>query len=242
MSDVLNVSNVGVTFGGLKALTDVSFNLQKGEIVGLIGPNGAGKTTLFSTLVGLVKPATGAIRLKGEDMTHARPNRIVRGGMTKTFQNTALFDSMSLLDNIVVPGAVQYPLSEARDMAETCLARVGLAHKKSAAVNDLTFPEKALAEIARALATRPDVLLLDEVMAALTPSEMVQVIDQIRDLREKEGISFIIVEHHMRAIMDLCERILVLNFGQLIANGTPKDVSCDPLVLKAYLGEDYVAH
>lgn len=242
MPDLLTVSDVSVSFGGLKALSGVGFTLAPGEIVGLIGPNGAGKTTLFSTLVGLVKANAGRIVLEGSDLTSVRPNRIVRAGMTKTFQNTALFTSMPLIENIMVPGVIHSSLSDARDLAGSCLARVGLSHRMAAAVEDLTFPEKALAEIARALATRPKVLLLDEVMAALTPAEMVQVTDQIRDLREKEGISFIIVEHHMRAIMGLCERILVLNFGEIIANGSPAEVSRDPVVLKAYLGEDYVAH
>jgi branched-chain amino acid transport system ATP-binding protein len=162
--------------------------------------------------------------------------------MTKTFQNTALFPSLSLVDNIMVPGVVHGDQRSARALAEACLDRVGLGDHRDAAVDDLTFPQKALAEIARALATKPKVLLLDEVMASLTPSEMTQVLAQILDLREREGIAFIIVEHHMRAIMDLCERILVLNFGQIIADDTPSAVSRDPVVLKAYLGEDYVAH
>jgi branched-chain amino acid transport system ATP-binding protein len=242
MPDLLRVEDVHVAFGGLKALTSVTFALKPGEIVGLIGPNGAGKTTLFSTLVGLVKPVAGRIALNGEDMTGWRPNRVVRRGMTKTFQNTALFPSLSLVDNIMVPGVVHGDQRSARALAEACLDRVGLGDHRDAAVDDLTFPQKALAEIARALATKPKVLLLDEVMASLTPSEMTQVLAQILDLREREGIAFIIVEHHMRAIMDLCERILVLNFGQIIADDTPSAVSRDPVVLKAYLGEDYVAH
>lgn len=241
MTKLLEVSGVNVAFGGLKALTDVNFDLAKGEILGLIGPNGAGKTTLFSTLVGMIQPKAGEIRLCGELVTGRRPNHIARRGMTKTFQNTALFSGLSLVENVMIPAVVHSSVKEAHAIAEDCLSRVGMLRHKDRLVDDLTFPQKALAEIARSLATRPKVLLLDEVMASLTPAEMTEVIEQLRSLSEKEGIALVVVEHHMRAIMSLCHRILVLNFGQVIATGSPAEVSSDPRVLKAYLGEDYAA-
>lgn len=242
MSALLEMSGVTIRFGGLTALCDVSFAVQPGEIVGLIGPNGAGKTTLFSTLVGLHKPDIGDVRFDSQAITGLRPHRIARLGMTKTFQNTALFPGMTLLDNVVTAAVVRMPLKDARMVARDCLAKVGLQGAADTDVEDLTFPQKALGEVARALATGPKLLLLDEVMAALTPVEMDSVIATLRDLRDSAGITLVIVEHHMRAIMEISERILVLNFGQLIASGTPKDIASNADVVTAYLGSPYAAH
>jgi branched-chain amino acid transport system ATP-binding protein len=242
MTAILAVSGLTVRFGGLVALSDVGFAVQPGEIIGLIGPNGAGKTTLFSSLVGLNRPGAGQILLDGQRVDGLRPHRIARLGMTKTFQNTALFPAMSLVDNVVTAAAVRLPLRDARALARECLEKVGLAGAGDTDVDDLTFPQKALGEVARALATGPKVLLLDEVMAALTPSEMDAVVATLRELRDREGITLVIVEHHMRAIMRISERILALNFGQLIASGTPAEVSRDPAVLTAYLGQPDAAH
>jgi len=242
VSALLEMSGVTIRFGGLTALSNVSFSIQPGEIVGLIGPNGAGKTTLFSTLVGLHRPNAGDVRFDSQPITGLRPHRIARLGMTKTFQNTALFPAMSLLDNVITAAVVRMPLKEATQVARECLAKVGLAAAADTDVDDLTFPQKALGEVARALATGPKLLLLDEVMAALTSMEMDAVIATLRDLRDSSGITLVIVEHHMRAIMEISERILVLNFGQMIASGTPRDISSNADVVTAYLGSAYAAH
>ena len=237
MTPVVSVDGVTVRFGGLTALSGIGFDLRAGELVGLIGPNGAGKTTLFGTLVGLVRPRSGSVRLNGRDVTGWRPHAITRLGMTKTFQNTALFADMSLRDNVMTAAVVGQPMRQARHLAESCLARVGLLDVAGADVADLTFPQRALGEIARALATRPRVLLLDEVMAALNPVEMDAVMTRLRRLCTDDGVTLVVVEHHMRAIMGLCARILVLDFGVLIAQGTPAEVAADPAVIAAYLGQ-----
>lgn len=242
MTPILDASGLTVRFGGLVALSNVSFAVQPGEIIGLIGPNGAGKTTLFSSLVGLNRLNSGEIRFDSQKIDGLRPHRIARLGMTKTFQNTALFPGMTLFDNVVTAAAVRLPLKNAQALARECLEKVDLQNAADVDVDDLTFPQKALGEVARALATGPKMLLLDEVMAALTPSEMDAVIATLRELRDREGITLVIVEHHMRAIMQISERILVLNFGQLIASGTPGEVSKNPDVITAYLGQADASH
>lgn len=242
MTSLLDVAGVTVRFGGLTALSDVTFKVQPGEIVGLIGPNGAGKTTLFSSLVGLTRPTEGRIVFGSAQVNGLRPHRIARQGMTKTFQNTALFPGMSLRDNVVIGALSRASLKEAHEIAGECLDKVGLLNDADADVDNLTFPQKALGEVARALATGPRLVLLDEVMAALTPTEMTAIMASLRALRDRDGVTLMIVEHHMRAIMELSERILVLNFGKLIANGTPQEVSADPQVIAAYLGSSHAEH
>jgi len=239
---ILEARGLTVRFGGLTALSDVSFRIGQGQIVGLIGPNGAGKTTLFNALVGLVRLSDGDIRLRGHALGQVRPHRIARQGMTKTFQNTALFPDMTLRENVMTAAVVHSSTQQARVLADQCLERVRLSDAADESVANLTFPQKALGEVARALATRPKVLLLDEVMAALTPMAMDDVMATIRILRDTEGITFVVVEHHMRAIMRLCERVLVLNFGKLLADGSPGHVSSHPEVIKAYLGDGDAAH
>ncbi|MFG1317476.1 ABC transporter ATP-binding protein [Xanthobacter autotrophicus] len=235
MNALLQADAIAVTFGGLKAVDGVSFTLKAGEIIGLIGPNGAGKTTLFNALVGLQPLTSGKVVLDGDTVSGLKPHKVAAKGMTKTFQNAALFPDMSVVENVMTAALLRHDLAGARATAEQVLDKLGLSPIAEADVADLTFPQKALVEMARALATEPRVLLLDEVMAALTPNEMDEVMDVIRALKA-EGLSFLVVEHHMRAIMALCDRLLVVNFGRLIAQGTPAEVAANPAVIEAYLG------
>ncbi len=232
---LLHVEDLGVQFGGLKALDGVSFSLAKGEIVGVIGPNGAGKTTLFNSLVGMQRPSRGRITFRGTLLRNIRPNRVTKAGMTKTFQNAALFPEMSVLENVITSALVRHDLSSAKRIATDTLARLGLTSIAGRDVSILTFPQKAMVELARALATEPQLLLLDEVMAALTPGEMDEVVSVIHQLR-KDGITFLVVEHHMRALMALSDRLLFLNFGRLVADGKPDEIISHPDVIRAYLG------
>jgi branched-chain amino acid transport system ATP-binding protein len=237
---ILDVKGVSKRFGGLQALSDVTFSVPKGQIVGLIGPNGAGKTTFFSTLVGLVRADSGSIVLDGTSVIGNKPHKVAALGMTKTFQNVALFSESSVLDNVLTAGLLRHDVETARREALVCLDRVGLKSVAQKLAGNLSFPERARVELARALCTGPKVLLLDEVMAALNPVEMQEIMDLIRSLRD-DGITLLVVEHHMRAIMSVCDRILVLNFGKLLADGTPREVANDPVVIEAYLGSSMEA-
>lgn len=238
---ILDVRGVSRRFGGLQALSDVTFSVPKGQIVGLIGPNGAGKTTCFSTLVGLIRPDKGTIQLDGASVVGMKPHRIAKLGMTKTFQNVALFAESTVLDNVLTAGLLRHGVDTARREALVCLERVGLKSVAHKLAGNLSFPERARVELARALCTGPKVLLLDEVMAALNPVEMREIMDLIRSLRD-DGITLLVVEHHMRAIMTVCDRILVLNFGRLLADGPPQQIANDPVVVQAYLGRSAEAH
>ena len=240
MTEVLAVERVSRRSGGVWALRDVSFTVRHGQIVGLVGPNGAGKTTLFNVLVGLSRPSAGTVRLEGRDIGGLAPHRVCAAGMTKTFQNVALFLEMSVLDNVLAGALLHHPLATAREVAARTLERVGLSGVARATAGDLSFPERARVELARALCTQPRVLLLDEVMAALTHGEMSAMIALVRQLRD-DGLTILVVEHHMRAIMSLCDRILVLNFGSLIADGSPEQVVRDERVVTAYLGRAFTA-
>ena len=235
MSALLKVERLEKRFGGLIATDAVSFEVARGDIVGLIGPNGAGKTTLFNQLAGLLRPDAGSIELDGVELVGRPAYAICRAGMVKTFQNVASFTDMTVLENACVGGLARAGLDEALEVARVALRRVGLVDRDDTPAGELSLPEKARLELARALATRPRTMLLDEAMAPLTPAEQRDIAALVRELRD-EGITFLVIEHHMATIMSLCERILVLNFGRLIAQGTPQQVSRDQEVIAAYLG------
>lgn len=235
---LLQVIDLNKTFGGLRALSDVTLSVNQGEIVGVIGPNGAGKTTLFSHLVGLHKPTSGRIVFDGNDIAGLKPHRIASVGIVKTFQNVALFLEETALDNVLIGGLMRHDIPHARDLARSCLNRVGMLSIADKTARDLSFPERARVEVARALCTEPKILLLDEAMAALNHAEMDAFMALVRALRS-EGLTIVIIEHHMRAIMSLCDRIVVLNFGKVIAEGRPSEVARHPEVVAAYLGKSY---
>jgi branched-chain amino acid transport system ATP-binding protein len=236
---ILTISHVSKRFGGLRALDDVSLEVGRGEIFGLIGPNGAGKTTLFSAIVGLHRIDGGAVLFDGSELSGLKPHRIAALGLTKTFQNVALFAEMSVLDNVLVGGLLRHGLASARLAAGACLERVGLGMIADKRAGDLSFPERARVEVARALATRPKLLLLDEVMAALNAAEKRDMIGLIRALRG-DGLTLIVIEHHMNTIMALCDRIAALSFGRLLAVGPPTEIARHPAVVEAYLGREHV--
>lgn len=238
---MLSVQNLDKRFGGVHATRNVSIDFPEGSLTAIIGPNGAGKTTFFSTLCGLIKPDSGAITLDGTSIVGQKPHKVASLGMTKTFQNVALFAESSVLDNVLTAGLLRHDVETARERALVCLDRVGLKSVAHKMAGNLSFPERARVELARALCTDPKVLLLDEVMAALNPVEMQEIMDLIRQLRD-DGITLLVVEHHMRAIMAICDRILVLNFGRLLADGTPREVANDPVVVEAYLGRSAEGH
>jgi len=232
---VLNVSGLSKRFGGLQATDDVSFDLVRGSIVGVIGPNGAGKTTLFNQLTGFIRPDAGSILLGERPIIGLAPHVICRSGLVKTFQNVATFGDMTVLENATVGALAHHPIAAAREKAAIALRRVGLQARMETLAGELSLPEKARLELARALATEPMVMLLDEVMATLTPGEQREIVEMVKELA-RGGMTLLVIEHHMKTVMTLCERILVLNFGRLIASGTPSQVASDPQVVAAYLG------
>ena len=247
----LAVDRVTKRFGGLLANDDITFEVDEGEIIGLIGPNGAGKTTLFNCIAGYMHPEAGRIRLYGREITRSRPDQICKAGVSRTWQLVRIFRRMSVLDNVIC-GAFNRlnGTDQARRLARRLVEFTGLGGKEDIAAGNLTLADKKRLEITRALATLPGVLLLDEAMSGLTPAETAAAVDLVRlvhrDFRqefagESRPMTICVVEHVMEVVMPLSHRVVVLDYGKLIADGPPQLVSRDELVIKAYLGAKYRA-
>jgi branched-chain amino acid transport system ATP-binding protein len=235
---MLAVAGVSKSFRGLKAVSEASFEVAEGSIVGLIGPNGAGKTTLFNVIAGVYRPDVGSVSFQGREISGLRPDQVCAAGIGRTFQIVKPFAGLSVLDNVIVGALQRTPdVGAARRHAAAVLDRLGLGAKAEQPASALTLPDRKRLEVARALATRPRLLLLDEVMAGLRPTECDQMVEVFRDLNRAEGLTILLIEHVMRAVMALAQRIVVLNYGQIIARGAPEEVVRNPAVLECYLGE-----
>ena len=237
---ILDGEGVKKNFGGLAAVAGVDFCINQGEIVGLIGPNGAGKTTIFNLISGALVPTSGQIRFNGENITGLKPHKICKRGVARTFQSAKLFADMTVINNVLVWSlfgkSTSKPVADAEMDAREALAFVGLSEKEGLLAKDLGVAAQKRLEIARALATKPQVLLLDEVMAGLNPTEVTQAIGLIKEILSK-GISVFMIEHVMKAVMGMADRIIVLHHGEKLAEGTPEAIAENRKVVEVYLGE-----
>jgi len=236
---LLEISNLTKRFGGLQVLNDVSFALNEGEILGLIGPNGAGKSTLFNLITGVYRPNKGDIRFRRKSLLGLKPHRICRRGIARTFQLVRIFPSMTVLEN-VLSGALygrSGPKRKALDEALECLEVLNLSSIKDTVSAHLTYSDRRLVEIARAIAAQPGLALLDEPLAGLNPAETETIMAAIQDIRSLRGISIIWIEHKMDAVFNVCDRIVVLDYGVMIAEGDPREIAKNKRVVEAYLGE-----
>lgn len=258
-SILLQAEKLTKKFGGLTAVNNVSFAVKSQEIFGLIGPNGAGKTTLFNLITGMISPTSGKMYYDGDEISHLKPYQIAKKGISRTFQNIRLFGELSALENVMiarhihssvgnpltsmVSGIFNLPRSRAmekltRQQAEELLNLVGLSDRSQERASNFAYGNQRRLEIARALALEPEILLLDEPAAGMNPTEKHQLSDFIRKLHKKLNLTIVLIEHHVPLVMGLCDRIAVLDFGELIALGTPDTVKNDPTVIAAYLGDD----
>ncbi|MEO6270185.1 MAG: ABC transporter ATP-binding protein [Lautropia sp.] len=240
MSTNLSVHALSKRFGGLTALSDVSFDVDEGAIVGVMGANGAGKTTLFSLIAGNSRPSSGEIHFQGRSLVGLRPDQICRRGIARTFQIVKPFPALTVLENLrtaAMFGKAQYRRADEADQASRqVLEEVGLADSADRAASTLTLSGQKRLEIARAIATGARLMMLDEVMAGLTPTEVAQMLQTLREIHAARGLTLLVIEHVMRALMDLCSHIVVLHLGELIAQGAPQEIGRDPRVLAVYLG------
>ena len=236
---MLEVKNLTKYFGGLAAVRDLSFRVEKGQIFGLIGPNGAGKTTVFNMINGFYPPSSGDVLYQGKPITGLKPNVVCKKGIARTFQVVKPLSRMTVLENVMASAFCRVNrIEEAREEAMKTMEFCGMTHRKDFLAKSLTIGDRKRLEITRAMATRPVVLLLDETAAGLNPTELDQAIALIRKIRD-QGVTILIVEHIMKVIMSISDRIHAINYGQTIAEGTPQEVANNQAVIEAYLGEAY---
>jgi branched-chain amino acid transport system ATP-binding protein len=256
LKPVLEVRKITRRFGGLVAVNEVSFTVNKGEIFGLIGPNGAGKTTLFNLITGLIPPSNGQLVYQGQEITKLRPHQIAAKGIARTFQNLRLFGNLTALENVaiglhihhktgLIQGIFGLPFAAAQEQktfaqALELLTLVGLAARAETKARNFAYGDQRRLEIARALALQPQVLLLDEPAAGMNPNEKGALSELIKEIRDSFSLTILVIEHHVPLVMGLCDRIAVLDFGQLIALGEPEQVKIDPAVIEAYLGDEEI--
>jgi len=238
---ILEAKNLNMYFGELAALKDINLSVEQGEILGLIGPNGAGKTTIFNCITGFLKYSSGEVFFKGRDITGLPPHRVCHLGICRTFQIVQSFHEMTILENVMMGSFCRYPNTKrAMSYAVEILEFTGLADKSDQIVGSLTLADQKRIELARTIATEPEVILLDEVMAGLNPTETEEAIELIKKAHQK-GLTIIVVEHVMEVIMNISHRIAVFDSGELLVDGVPEKIVRDERVIQAYLGEEYHA-